>query len=93
MAVTREFENRSIIYNAFYTPTVKELLIYKKRGLKSVQIHNPQVNQQWESVLQQTNLILMDLKQEQIEMEQKATEEKLSRRAFFTSMQTGGGRS
>ena len=90
MAVTREFENRSIIYNASYSPTVKELLIYKKRGLKSVQIETPPFNQQWEMVLQQTNRILMDLKQERIEMDQKPTEEKISRRAFFTSMQTGG---
>lgn len=90
VAVTRAFENRSLIDNGTYIPTMKELLIYKKRGLTSVQIDTTPVDQLWETVLQQTNKILMDLKEAPIEIEQKATEEKVSRRAFFTSMKTGG---
>ncbi|MEH7075375.1 DUF362 domain-containing protein [Neobacillus drentensis] len=90
LAFTREFENQSLIYNPAYSPTVKELLIYKKRGLLAVQIDTTPINQQWETTLQQTNRILIDLKLTPIELEQKANKEILSRRALFTSVQSGG---
>lgn len=90
IAATREFENQSLVYNEFYTPSVKELLIYKCRGLASVKMDCIRMNQQWEAVMEQTNKILIELKQTPIEIVQKNTEEKYSRRAFFTSMQTEG---
>lgn len=88
--VTREFENRSLIYNDLFTPTLKELLIYKYRGLRSVRLDRIPINHQWETVIQQTNKILSELQQCPIEIEQKEPEERFSRRAFFNSIQTEG---
>ncbi|WP_026563776.1 DUF362 domain-containing protein [Bacillus sp. UNC41MFS5] len=90
IAFTREFENQSLIYNEFYIPSVKEMLIYKCRGLASVKMDCNRMNQQWETVMKQTNKILIELGQRPIELVQKNTKEKYSRRAFFTSMQTEG---
>ena len=88
-AVKREFKKRSLIYNNTYTPTVKELLIYKSRGLASVKMEKSPLNLHWETVIKQTNKLLIELKQDPIVME-KNSEEKFSRRAFLSSMQTGG---
>ncbi|MEH7746059.1 hypothetical protein V7659_13605 [Neobacillus drentensis] len=85
--MTREFENRSLIYDDTITLTVKELLIYKSRGLKSVKM---EPNLHGETVIKQTNKMLIELKQDPIAMEQKHSEERFSRRAFLSSMRTGG---
>lgn len=90
IVVTREFVNRTLIYKDVYTPTVKELLIYKNRGLTSVRTDEAPLNDHWKSVLKQTNKYLNDLKQSPIEVVKKETDEKFSRRAFFTSIQTEG---
>jgi ferredoxin len=90
IAVTREFENRTLLYKNVFTPTVKELLIYKNRGLTSVRTDEAPLNEKWESVIIQTNKILSDLMENPIEVVQKETDEKISRRAFFTTMQIGG---
>ncbi|MEH7083081.1 hypothetical protein V7139_10155 [Neobacillus drentensis] len=89
-AVTREFENRSLIYDETYTPRVKELLIYKSRGLKSVKMEQTPLNLHWETVIKKTNKMLIELKQDPIAMEQNNSEERFSRRAFLSSMRTGG---
>ncbi|MFL6557259.1 MAG: DUF362 domain-containing protein, partial [Bacillus sp. (in: firmicutes)] len=90
IAVSREFEGDSLLYADIYTPTVKELLIYKNRGLKSIRINRTPLNQAWEMVLNETNRMLIQLAQSPIEVIQKDSDERLSRRAFFTSMQSGG---
>lgn len=89
-AVTREFDHTCLIYSEAYTPTIKELLIYKKRGMNAIQIkHNP-LNEQWDLVLIGTNRILIQLGEKPIEIVQKRNEEKLSRRALFSSLQKEG---
>jgi heterodisulfide reductase subunit A-like polyferredoxin len=90
VTVTREFTNRSLIYKDAFTPTTKELLIYKSRGLTSVRTDAEPLNKQWEMIIKQTNKMLSDLNQSPIRVVQKETNENFSRRAFFTTMQTGG---
>jgi ferredoxin len=89
-AVTREFAQSSLIYKSVYTPTEKELLIYKKRGVNSIQIDQAPLNQQWQAVVNKTNTMLIHLGQQPFEVVQKIYDEKLSRRAFFTSFQKEG---
>ena len=90
VAFTREFAKGSLIYKSVYTPTEKELLIYKKRGVNSIQVDQSPLNQQWERVLNETNRMLIQLGQNPIKVVQKVKDAKLSRRAFFTSIQIGG---
>ncbi len=90
MAITRQFENGSLVYDASYIPTVKELLIYKKRGMHSIQMAAAFLNPVWEKVLNETNEGLAILGEESIMVFRKETDERLSRRAFFTSFQKEG---
>ncbi|WP_066147861.1 4Fe-4S dicluster domain-containing protein [Neobacillus novalis] len=90
LAVTREFVHTSLIYSEAYTPTEKELLIYKKRGLNAIQITDIPLNEQWVLALNETNRILKLLGEKPIEVVQNSKEEKLSRRALFSSLQKEG---
>ncbi|MEH7437031.1 4Fe-4S dicluster domain-containing protein [Neobacillus drentensis] len=88
---SRDFFKGSLLYNESYTPTVKELLIYIKRGVKSIQTQNLPLNDPWKRVLTETNKVLEVVGEPVIEVVQKAPEEeKFSRRSFFTSLQREG---
>jgi Fe-S-cluster-containing hydrogenase component 2 len=43
----RKFEKGSLVYDKSYTPLVKELLVYKKKGLKSILFKQELINQTW----------------------------------------------
>ena len=90
MTSSREFEKECLIYDEGYTPSVKELLIYKKRGLHSIKIAGNSLNQKWEIVLNQANRKLKIIGHNPIKVIQKVNEETFSRRDFFTSIQKGG---
>jgi heterodisulfide reductase subunit A-like polyferredoxin len=90
IAITREFEKDSLIYKDVYTPTEKELLIYKNRGLNTIKINESSLNQAWKRVLDETNTMLNKLDQGPIEVVKKDSSEKFSRRAFFATIQSGG---
>ncbi|WHY75662.1 4Fe-4S binding protein [Neobacillus sp. WH10] len=90
MSASREFENGSLIYDEGYTPSVKELLIYKKRGLHSIIIAGNSLNPKWEIVINQANRKLKFLGQNPIIVLKDVNEETLSRRNFFTSIQKEG---
>lgn len=88
---SRDFCKGSLLYSESYTPTVKELLIYKKRGVQSIQTQDIPMNDQWKKVLTQTNKVLEVVGEPVIEVVQKAqVEEKLSRRSFLTSFKREG---
>jgi Fe-S-cluster-containing hydrogenase component 2 len=88
---TRKFDHTSLIFSEVYTPTEKELLIYKKRGMNAIQINDIPLNEQWNLVLNETNRILRYLGEKSIEVVQKCNEEKhLSRRALFSTLQKEG---
>lgn len=89
IASNRHFEKGSLVFDESYTPSVKELLIYKKRGMTSIQI-NHQVNNEWATVVANTNIQLQLLDESPISFEKKVTEVVLSRRAFFGSFQKEG---
>lgn len=87
---SREFDKGSLIYHDGYTPLVKELLIYKKRGLSSIKVNGNPINQKWETVIIEANTKLKFLGQGPIEMILKGEEETLSRREFFSSFRKEG---
>ncbi|MEW9051082.1 MAG: 4Fe-4S binding protein [Neobacillus sp.] len=90
LAVYRKFEKASLVFDDTYTPTTKELLIYAKRGLQSIQINQQSLNQEWTRTLNEANTILSSLNQLPITVVRKIPNEKLSRRAFFQSFQKEG---
>ncbi|NYE04611.1 Fe-S-cluster-containing hydrogenase component 2 [Bacillus niacini] len=90
VASNRNFEKGSLIFDKSYTPSLKELLIYKKRGMTSIQISDQALNQEWEKVLVDTNKRLKLLDESPITVTEKVRDEVLSRRAFFGSFQREG---
>lgn len=89
VASSRFFKNRCLVFDGSYTPSIKELLIYKKRGMTSIQVSDP-LNQHWETVLNRTNEQLQMLGENPIEVVNKVVDGVLSRRAFFGSFQREG---
>ncbi|WP_413309461.1 4Fe-4S dicluster domain-containing protein [Bacillus sp. 1P10SD] len=88
---SREFRNGSLLYDESYIPNVKELLIYIKRGIKSIQTQNLPLNDPWKKVLTETNLVLKVVGEPILEVIRKEhKEEKLSRRSFLASLQRDG---
>ncbi|MFP7299956.1 4Fe-4S dicluster domain-containing protein [Neobacillus niacini] len=85
----RTFDNGSLVYNTEYVPTIKELLIYKIRGLSSIQTQKP-LNKEWETALTKSNNILELLGESPIIVTEKVLGEMLSRRALFSSLQKEG---
>jgi ferredoxin len=90
LAVNRKFERTSLVFDDTYTPTTKELLIYAKRGLQSIQFDQLALNQEWTNALNEANTILSILNQYPIAVVRKIPNDKLSRRAFFQSFQKEG---
>ena len=90
VASNRNFEKGSLNFDKSYTPLLKELLIYKKRGMTSIQISHHPLNQEWEKVLVATNKRLQLLDESPITVAEKVNDEVLSRRAFFGSFQREG---
>jgi Pyruvate/2-oxoacid:ferredoxin oxidoreductase delta subunit len=89
IASNRNFEKGSLVFDEGYTPSLKELLIYKKRGMTSIQVNN-QLNHEWETVAANANEQLQLLGESPIAFVEKVNEEVLSRRAFFGSFQKEG---
>jgi ferredoxin len=86
----RVFDGGSLVFNHNYVPTIKELLIYKNRGMTSVQVSQQPLTIEWKTVVSQSNDYLQMLDEDSIEVVQKVKEEVLSRRAFFGSFQKEG---
>jgi ferredoxin len=85
----RAFEKGSLVFDSNYVPTIKELLIYKKRGMTSIQAPQP-LSKDWEIVLFESNSQLQLLDESPFVVVEKVTEEVLSRRALFGSLQKEG---
>lgn len=90
VAATRNFENGHLLFDDNYTPSIKELLIYKKRGISSIQVNTAPLNQEWETVLDLVNERLIILGEASIKVVNKDHDEKLSRRALLSSFQKEG---
>lgn len=86
----RVFDGGSLVFNHNYVPSIKELLIYKKRGMTSIQVSQQPLTIEWETVVSQSNDYLQMLDEDSIEVVQKVKVELLSRRAFFGSFQKEG---
>ena len=88
MANGREFDKSSLVYNDDFTPSIKELLIYKQRGLTAILIEaSSSLNQNWTTALENTNRILSILGEHPLPVILKNKKEAFSRRAFFTNLQ------
>lgn len=86
----RIFEKGSLVFDESYSPSIKELLIYKKRGMTSIQIAHQPLNGVWETMISATNEQLRLLDEESIIVVEKLMDKVLSRRAFFGSFQQEG---
>ncbi|MEH7491748.1 4Fe-4S binding protein [Neobacillus niacini] len=90
VASNRNFEKGSLNFDNSFTPSLKELLIYKKRGMTTIQLSDQELNQEWEKVLVETNMRLQLLNESPITVSEKVKDEVFSRRAFFGSFQREG---
>jgi ferredoxin len=90
LATSRVFNKGSLVFDDAYTPSLKELLIYKKRGMTSVEAKQTHINLEWETVIAEANKRLNILGDTQINLIMKPSDEKFSRRALFESFQTEG---
>lgn len=87
----RQFEGTSLLYSPGYTPVVKELLIYKKRGVNQIKTNGLSFKSEWMEVLQETNQLLSKLNELPLELNDDCQESApLSRRALFASLKKGG---
>ncbi|MDR7075460.1 Fe-S-cluster-containing hydrogenase component 2 [Neobacillus niacini] len=87
LASNRLFEKGSLVFDESYVPSLKELLIYKKRGMTTIQVAHQPFNQEWETVLRVTNEQLQLLEETPIVVVERVKDEVLSRRALFGSFQ------
>jgi Fe-S-cluster-containing hydrogenase component 2 len=90
LASNRLFEKGSLVFDECYLPSLKELLIYKKRGMASIQVAHQPLNTGWEKVLRVTNEQLHLLEETPIVVVERGKDEVLSRRALIGSFQTEG---
>jgi Fe-S-cluster-containing hydrogenase component 2 len=65
---TREFDKNSLVYNESYIPLVKELLIYKQRGLTGIKTRSTPLSPNWVNVLNDANKILKQLEENTIKI-------------------------
>lgn len=86
----RVFDGGSLVFDPNYVPSIKELLIYKKRGMTSIQVSHQPLIEDWKTVITHSNNHLKLLGENPIEAVQKNMDEVLSRRAFFGSFQKEG---
>jgi Fe-S-cluster-containing hydrogenase component 2 len=86
----RVFDGASLVFDLNYVPSIKELLIYKKRGMASIQVSHQPLNEKWKTVISHANNHLILLEESPIEVVQKNSDEVLSRRAFFGSFHKEG---
>jgi ferredoxin len=85
----RAFDKVSLVVDPNYIISIKELLIYKKRGITSIQVPQP-LTEDWKIVINQTNSQLQILGETPFELLHKDRTEVLSRRAFFGKFQKEG---
>lgn len=87
----RRFEKNALVFSDSFTPTVKELLIYKKRGIKSIQIGTDftDLNSEWEKVVLETNRILVTVNEEPINIT-RLEKAAISRRDFLQTARAKG---
>jgi Fe-S-cluster-containing hydrogenase component 2 len=86
----RIFEKGSLVFDESYSPSEKELLIYKKRGMTSIQAVDVKLNQDWMTALTEANQKLQLLDESPIVVDQKIEGQSLSRRALFGSFRKEG---
>lgn len=86
----RQFVDGCLVSNDFFIPTVKELLIYKKRGMTSLLLGDGRFSSEWEKTIRDANACLVQLGEEPIDLMKKAKQSKLSRRSLFSSVQKQG---
>ncbi len=87
----RKFEKNSLAYDPLFTPSIKELLIYKKRNITSILLGPDvlEVNSEWSQALADTNEVLLQLSEEPLTIVKKE-ESVISRRELFHNARAKG---
>lgn len=88
----RHFENGSLVYDESFIPAIKELLIYKKRGMTSVLLKNGIDCSKWDKAVKEANDLLLQIGEESVLCKQESKKKKYSRRGFLASVQKQGRR-
>ncbi|WP_342431209.1 polyferredoxin [Neobacillus sp. FSL H8-0543] len=79
--------NNQLLITREHTPTVKELLVLRKKGVKVIVSEEPSLNGAWKHVVEETNSMLDQLGEEPFTISNKAiekAEESYSRRELFS---------
>ncbi|MEH7093300.1 4Fe-4S binding protein [Neobacillus vireti] len=87
VVASREYEQDTLLYNESYIPKIKELLIYKQRGVNKIKADSIPLNRNWMEVINEANKILQMLEESPIQIREIRKDEGLSRRAFLSSLQ------
>jgi ferredoxin len=90
MGPQRTFVKEGLLYDESSPPSIKELLIYKKRGVQSIFVKDNSLSESLFQLIEETNDILQRLEEKPITVHQSLQEEKISRRFFFTTIQLEG---
>jgi Fe-S-cluster-containing hydrogenase component 2 len=90
IGTSRVFEDGVLLYDDAYTPSVKELLINKKRGMNAIRTKEGHLNGKWEEAVNQTNSLLAVLNESPIKINNRDIDKTLSRRDFFASFRKEG---
>ncbi|WP_248278396.1 4Fe-4S binding protein [Bacillus sp. DNRA2] len=83
----RTVKNGLLYYEPHYCPTVKELLVFKKRGVKGIAVPSGWDDSQWEKCVAEANQWLAKLSMEPLIIEEAAAvaDPVMSRRELFLS--------
>lgn len=92
-AVAGIFPKRTLLQNELvitrdHIPTVKELLVFYKKGIRSIRTDDPSLTERWQTPVDETNRMLVQLGEEPISIAikraEEVEEEKFSRRDLFS---------
>ncbi len=88
----RQSRNGLLVYESHFCPSVKELLIYREKGIKGFLIPQDWKNDQWLQVIEEANGLLIELKLEPFifQLESEVAEQSISRRELFFSAKNKG---
>jgi ferredoxin len=88
----RQSRNGLLIYESHYCPSVKELLIYRKQGIKGFMIPTGWQDDRWVAVIEEANSVLLELNLEPFcfQLAEELSEQTISRRELLFSAKNKG---
>jgi ferredoxin len=90
----RQIKNGMLVYDSYYCPTLKELLIYRKKGIKGIAVPGGWYDAEWVEVISEVNnvLPLLGLQPFFFKNKEEFGDPVISRRELFHSAKRNGQR-